>query len=84
MGSFGDIPIGIFAIDHTEAGPAIPLYMDRTQVIHEVDSAVAAGDEFGVVGVIHVEQFHTSAFGVLFSEMPQCLRRDHSHILTSL
>ena len=58
----------VLAGDEAQAGATVPRHMDGAHIIHPADSALAAGDKLVVVGIVHVDQFHPCADGVLLSQ----------------
>ena len=60
---------GILAGDESQAGTAVPTDVDRTHIVHPTDSALAAGAKLAVVGIIHINQLHPCADGVLLSQL---------------
>ena len=52
---FGYLFEGILAGDEAQAGATIPADVDRTHIVHPADGALASGDQFAIVGVVHID-----------------------------
>ena len=59
----------VLAGDEAQAGAAIPANMDGTHIVHPADSALTAGDKLTIVGVVHIDQFHPCADGILLTQL---------------
>ena len=59
----------VFTGDEAEAGATVPGHMDGAHIVHPADSALAAGDKLTIVGVVHIDQFHPCADGVLLTQL---------------
>ena len=71
MLSYSDFLEFVFAGDEAEAGTTIPADVDCTHIVHPADSALAAGDQLAVEGVVHVDQLHSSTDRVLLTQLFQ-------------
>ena len=58
----------IFSIRDPESGAAIPCHKDGANGVDKLDGSLIARFEFGI-GIIHTDQFHTSTFRVLLSQL---------------
>jgi len=66
---FGYLFEGILAGDEAKAGATIPIDMDRAHIVHPADSALSAGDELVVVGIVHLNQLHPCASWILLTKL---------------
>lgn len=77
MLGYSDFLEFVLAGDETKVGVAIPIDMDCTHIVPPTDSALATGNKFSVVGIVHMDQVHPSTDGILLAELLNC----HSFII---
>jgi len=53
----------VLTIGNSQAGAAVPLYMNGADIIDRNDCTFAAGNEARVKGIIHVNQLHSCSLG---------------------
>ena len=68
-GLFSYLLPAVLAGDEAQAGTTVPTDVDRTHIVHPADGALSSGDKLAVVGIIHINQFHPSANGILLTQL---------------